>query len=368
MPIAPFQLERFFARHEFQAPYLLCTSDCQSMRLGELLALEPGADEAFHEVWLGYTESPGSPGLRQAIAELYDGLKPDRTLVHTGAEEAIFGFCQSLLGPGDEVLTMTPCYQSLFEAPHHAGATVKTWPARRENAWLPDLDELRALLSPRTRAVFVNFPHNPTGVLAPRDWFVELCSLADQHGFLLFSDEVYRFLEHDPAKRPPSACELTDRAVCLGVMSKSFGLAGLRIGWVASHDEAALAAMAGFKDYTTICNSAPSEFLAELALRNKESILRRNHELTLRNKALLTEFIERRSERFAWRPGQGGPIAFPWLADGSNVEDFCRDMVERHGVLLAPASLFLSNSPCFRVGYGREDFPQALAKLDEALG
>lgn len=257
MKLPPFRLERYFARHEFNAPHLLCVSDCQSMSAGELLDLEPGSREALERLWLGYTESPGGHGLRAGIAGLYDGFGPANVLAHVGAQEAIFTFAQACLSPGDHVVVQVPCYQSLSQVAETVGCTVTPWVAREENGWIPDLDELERLAGPGVKAIFVNSPHNPTGSRLDAAAMERVARIAAGRGCLLFSDEVYRFLEYGEASVARPACELYERAVSLGVMSKSLGLAGLRVGWAACRDTGVLAAMAQVKDYTTICGSAP---------------------------------------------------------------------------------------------------------------
>ncbi len=165
MRLPPFRIERYFDRHEFTAPALLCASDCEAMRVGDVLALEPGAAEAFQATWLGYTESPGAPPLRAAIAATYQSIEPDQVLVHAGAEEAIFTFANGVLEPGDHVVVQVPCYQSLGELPGAAGCEVTPWQCREADGWAPDLEALRRAIRPRTRAVMINAPHNPTGYL-----------------------------------------------------------------------------------------------------------------------------------------------------------------------------------------------------------
>ncbi len=268
MRLDPFRLERYFAKHEFSAPYLLCSSDCESMELGDLLALEPGASDRFASLWLGYTDSLGDPELRQAITTQYEHIVADQVLVHSGAEEAIYNFMNVAIGPGDHVVVQAPYYQSLGEVARSIGADVSEWPGDPGRAWELDLGFLASTLTPRTKVVVVNFPHNPTGFLPTSAFLRELSQLSDQHGFIIFSDEVYRGLELDPSDRLPAFADVNDRAVSLGVMSKAYGLAGLRIGWIATHDERLFRELAAFKDYTTICNSAPSEFLATIALRH----------------------------------------------------------------------------------------------------
>ncbi|PKN11877.1 MAG: aminotransferase [Deltaproteobacteria bacterium HGW-Deltaproteobacteria-4] len=366
MRFAPFKLERYFAQYEFTAPYLLCSSDCESMRLDELLALEPDAREQFDSLWLGYTESLGDPQLRQVITTLYEKIGSDQVLVHAGAEEAIFNFMNVALFPGDHVVVHAPYYQSLGAVAEGIGAVVSEWRGDPSRAWELDLVELERLLTPRTRVVVVNFPHNPTGYLPTLEFARGLSALSDRHGFVIFADEVYRGLEFDAADRLPAFAELNERAVSLGVMSKTYGLAGLRIGWVVTQDDTLFAKLASFKDYTTISNSAPSEFLATLALRHAGPIVERNLRIIRDNLLLLDSFFAVNAERFDWQRPKAGSIAFPTLLQGK-VDDFCADLVKEAGVLLLPGSLYGEGYNSFRIGFGRKNLPDALAVLEDHL-
>jgi aspartate/methionine/tyrosine aminotransferase len=366
MQLNPFKLERYFARYEFSAKYLLCSSDCESLSIGDLLAYEPGADEGLKRCWLGYTESSGAPSLRQEISHLYAGIQPDQVIVHNGAEEAIFLFMHAMLQPGDHVIVHWPCYQSLSEIARSIGCEVTFWEARLENKWTLDLDELKSSLRPNTRAIIVNTPHNPTGYLMSRDEYDALNLLAQERGILLFSDEVYRELEYDPVERLPSACEINPSAISLGVMSKAYGLAGLRIGWIATHNESVLVRMAALKDYTTICNSAPSEYLSELALRHRGRIIGRNLRIIQDNLRLLDALFASHAGRFDWVRPKAGPIAFPRLLDGE-VEQFCHQLVTRSGVLLLPGTMYDHPGNHFRLGFARRNMPEGLEKLEEFL-
>jgi aspartate/methionine/tyrosine aminotransferase len=366
MQLDPFKLERYFAKHEFSAPYLLCSSDCESMALEDLLALEPGAHDRLASLWLGYTESLGNPELRQTIAALYDGVTADQVLVHAGAEEAIFNFMQVALEPGDHIVVHAPYYQSLGEVARGIGAEVSEWRADMYNTWQLDLDALKALLSDCTRAVVVNLPHNPTGFLPDVGFVRELSALSERHGFVIFSDEVYRGLELDPAERLPALADLNPQAVSLGVMSKAYGLAGLRIGWIATQNVQVYRQMAAFKDYTTICNSAPSEFLATLALRHADAIVHRNLKIIRENLDRLDRFFGAHTDWFAWQRPRAGSIAFPALLKGS-VDAFCEELVTRAGVLLLPGSLYGPDYNAFRVGFGRKNLPEALERFKNYL-
>jgi aspartate/methionine/tyrosine aminotransferase len=366
MRLPPFGLERYFARYEFTARFLLCASDCESLPIRELLAMEPGAAEALQRLRLGYTESAGSPALRAEIGRLYSDLPPEGVLVHAGAEEAIFLFMHAVLAPGDHVVVHTPCYQSLAEVARGIGCTVTPWRADEAAGWALDPDDLRRTLTTATRAIVINSPHNPTGYLMDPQRFHAVNRIALERGIVLFSDEVYRESEHDPADRLPPACDVNELAVSLGVMSKTYGLAGLRIGWVASRNADLLSRMARLKDYTTICASAPSELLAEVALRQRRQIVSRNLGIIRENLDVLDAFFARHRQRFAWWRPRAGSIAFPRLL-GREVGEFCRELVTEAGVLLLPGTLFEDTGNHFRIGFGRKDMPQAVEALDGFL-
>jgi len=366
MQINPFKLERYFAKYEFSARYLLCSSDCESLSVGELLALEPGSEEALRGHWLGYTESQGSPSLRKEISRIYTTITPEEILVFSGAEEGIFLFMLAALKEGDHLIVHWPCYQSLFEVAKGIGVDVTLWEARKENSWALDLDELKGLVRSGTRAIVVNTPHNPTGFLMPRSDFDALNRFTQERGLLLFCDEVYRELEYDPDDRLPSACDVNPTAVSLGVMSKTYGLAGLRIGWIATHRSELLQRTASLKDYTTICNSAPSEFLSEIAIRHREKLAARNLEIIAHNLNLLDGFFFRYANRFEWIRPKAGPIAFPKLLEG-DIETFCDELVQESGVLLLPGTLYDHPGNHFRIGFARRNMPDSLAQLEKFL-
>ncbi len=364
MKIRPFQLERYFAEYEFNVDYVLCSSDCESMTIQDLLALEPDAPDRFQQHWLGYTESLGSPSLRREICGIYRTIQPEHVLVHSGAEEAIFLFMHAVLDADAHVIVHWPCYQSLVEVARSIGCQVTLWKAREENNWALDVDELRHSLRPNTKAIVINVPHNPTGYLMSHHMFDEINHIAQAHGTLLFCDEVYRESEYRAEDRLPAACDLGEHAVSLGVTSKTYGLAGLRIGWIATRNAEVYAKMAALKDYTTICNSAPSEFLAEVALRHREKLVKRNVGLITDNLSLLDPFFQRHVDRFAWRRPKAGPIAFPRLI-GGEVEPFCDALVKETSVLLLPGTVYDDPGNHFRIGFGRKDLPKAVQRLEE---
>ena len=366
MRLPAFELERFFARWEFAVEHMLCGSDCESMSVAELLALEPDARERLDKLRLGYTESPGSPALRAEIARLYGTIRPEEVLVTSGAEESVFLLTQAALEPGDHVVVHAPCYQSLAELPRAIGCRLSPWWAREADGFALDPHELATLLRPETRLVVLNTPHNPTGWLMSRDAQAVVLATLGERRVRLFSDEVYRELEHDPATRLPAACDLEPTAVSLGVMSKAYGLPGLRIGWIATHDGELLRRVASLKDYTTICASAPSELLAEVALRQRATILERNLGIIRGNLGVLDAFFRKHADRFGWRAPVAGPVGFPRLRNG-DAASFCERLATRAGVLLLPGIVFGDRSNRVRVGFGRRDLPRGLERLQEYL-
>jgi aspartate/methionine/tyrosine aminotransferase len=213
--------------------------------------------------------------------------------------------------------------------------------------------------------LYLNQPHNPTGTLMARPAFEHVIGLARDHGLILFSDEVYRELEHDHAKRLPPACDEYERAVSLGSISKSYGLPGLRIGWIATRDAGLRDAVAALKDYTTICSSAPSEFLTALALRNRQVLLDRNLAIVRRNLPLIDGFFERHAESFAWVRPTASPIGFPRVTGMGDLARYCARLAET-GVLLLPGSVY-DEPDHVRIGFGRADMPDALRLLEANL-
>ena len=375
MQIAPFRIEDYFGKYEFTAKYLLSCSDCESQTIADLLALEPAAHDAFLKHWCGYTETPGAPWLRETISHMYKGIHAADVFVVAAAEEAIFLFYHALLKPGDHTIVETPCYESALTLVKSTCATVSEWRRNSENGWAHDLAALESLIQPNTRSIYINTPHNPTGLLMPLPILHAVMRLAERHGIYVFCDEVYRELEHEPATRLPAGCELYERAVSLGSMSKTYGLPGLRLGWLVSCDPKILQLATELKYYTTICSSAPSEFLTDLALRHREKIAERNRQLVVNNLKLLSDFIARRSHQFSWTPPNASPIGFVRYTPANSatpsqppldVQSFCETVVQQSGVLLLPGSVY-DQPHHIRFGFGRRNMPESLAQLDSYL-
>jgi aspartate/methionine/tyrosine aminotransferase len=366
MQITPFRIEEYMGKHEFSARYLLSSSDAESVAIEEILSLESGAHDAFMKHWCGYTESPGAPWLREVLAAIYKTIHADQLVVVSAAEEAIFLFYHALLTPQDHAIVETPCYESALTLPKSTGAAVSEWRRTPENGWAHDVAALEALIRPNTRALYINTPHNPTGLLMPLEVFRGVLQLAAKHNIYVFSDEVYRELEHNPATRLPAACDLYDRALSLGSVSKTYGLPGLRLAWLASRDKAFLGKIISLKHYTTICASAPSEFLTALAFRHREKFMERNLRIVLHNLPLLTAFFARYNNLFEWTSPNAATIGFARFKPQQDVQDWCENLVRDAGVLLLPGTVY-DEPRHIRFGYGRKNMPESLAQFEAYL-
>jgi aspartate/methionine/tyrosine aminotransferase len=347
-----FALETYLERREFEARYYLCGSDSQSWTIDEILALgSDGERERWKRMTLGYVPVRGSDELRSAIASSYERIASDDVLCFAGAEEAIYCAMMTLLQPGDEAVVVVPAYQSAESVPASI-CTVRTVALDTQDGWRLDPQHLRTAITPRTKLLAINFPNNPTGAVPDLQTFREIVELCRRDGIYLFSDEVYRGIEQDSSRRLPQAADLYERALSLNVTSKAYGLAGLRVGW--------------------ICNAAPSELLATIAIGAREAIFARNRAVVAKNLELLDDFFARHPDRFAWYHPDGGCVAFPRYLGTEGVDAFCEDLLARSGVLLLPGSKFPSSSPDlpadrFRIGFGRAGIEPHLAAFERYL-
>lgn len=368
MPALPdFRLETYFSTWEFIARHHMTASDAETMAMRDLLALADDADRAAWEtLTLGYTPTWGAPELRAVIAATYETIAPDDVLTFAGAEEGLYAAMLALLDRDDHAIVTVPNYQSMESLPLQFAGSVTGAPLRPENDFRLDLDDIRQALRPNTRLIAVNFPNNPTGSIADQATFRDLASLCAERGIHLFSDEVYRGLERDESLRLPQAADLFERGVSLNVMSKAYGLPGLRIGWIACRDRALLDRMEKTKHYLSICNARPAEVLATIALKARATILARNRALCAANIEALTGFFLDFADLYDWQAPDGGCVGFPRYRGADGVEAHCRGLVEEAGVLLLPASLYVSDllpapTDRFRVGFGRSHIEEGLA-------
>ncbi|WP_299553233.1 aminotransferase class I/II-fold pyridoxal phosphate-dependent enzyme [uncultured Tateyamaria sp.] len=369
-PVSPrkirdFGLEVYFSKWEFNAKHHMTASDFESMPLSGLLALASDEDRvAFENLWLGYTETWGAPALRREIAATYDTMKDENVLCHAGAGEALYAVPRVLLGKDDHVIVPTPNYQGAESIPLSicdvTGVPMDHTPDRNvKGGWRLDIERIKQAIQPNTKLISINFPHNPTGFLLARDDLDALILMCREHGIYLLSDEVYRGVEMDPADQMPQVADLYEKGISLNVMSKAYGLPGLRIGWIASQDTELLQKVERYKHYLSICNSGPSEMLALIALRARDTILTRNRAIVMDNLLSLENTLLEFPGLFEWSRPMGGCVAFPKYLGPDGGEEFCRKLIEESGVLLLPSSIYASDlnevpADHFRIGIGRD--------------
>ncbi len=371
-PMRDFALEIHFSKWEFSAKYNLAGSDAENRTLSELLALADAEDrQAFERVSLGYTQTWGAPALRAEIAGTYETIRPEQVLCFAGAEEGIYAAMQVLLQPEDHAIVIAPNYQSAETVPL-ALCEVSAVALKIDRGWELDVDELRKQLRPNTKMISINFPNNPTGKIIPHSTFNAIVDICRSRGIWLFSDECYRLLEREAAYRLPQAADVYEKAISLNVMSKAYGLPGLRIGWLACKDRSVLSRLERFKHFLSICNSAPSEALALIALKSRENILRKNIEVIVENLKVLGGFMDEFRHLFAWHVPEGGCVTYIRYKGPDGVERFTARMVEECGVLLLPSSVFRSElavlpDDCLRVGFGRSHVAKGVEVMREWL-
>jgi aspartate/methionine/tyrosine aminotransferase len=372
-----FALEVYFSKHEFTAKHHLTASDAQTLTINELLALGTDADrKAFGEMGLGYTTTWGAEELRVAIASTYAHIDPENVLVFAGAQEAMFWAMQIFVGPGDHALVSVPNYQSMESVTIATGAEVTGFPLWEGEGstlrWTLDVERLKTMIKPNTRVIAVNFPNNPTGFVPDHRTWQALIELCEERNIYLYSDEVYRGLELDESKRISQAAEASTKGVSLNVMSKAYGLPGLRIGWIAAQDRALLHRFERAKHYTTICSSGPSEFLATVALRNAESIAKRNREIMRANLPALEATMARCAGIVEWTAPDGGCVMFPRYLGSDGIEAFAESLVQERSAVILPASIYKSQlldipNDRFRLGMGRANPDAGWAELEAHL-
>lgn len=365
MKYPQFALENYLAAREFSAPYNLCGSDLESFPMQELLEMaDPDCRRLWEQLALHYTEPKGHPLLLEEIRRLYD--RSVHLLSFAGAEEGIYCAMDALLGPSDHAVVITPCYQSLESIPSALCNTSQV-ELRYEEGWSLDLGRVERAMRPNTKLLIINFPHNPTGALLTHQQQADLIALARRQGAWIFSDEVYRLLELNPADRLPPIVTEYERGISLGVMSKAYGLAGLRVGWIATQDRELLEEMGQMKHYLSICNSAPSEILALIALRASDRILERNRALMRDNLVQVDRLFEEFGDQVEWVAPKGGCIGFPRYTGGESADWLADRLYEEYGVLILPGSVYGHQGDHFRLSFGRKVTVQAIDLLRHFL-
>lgn len=367
MEIQRFWLEGFLSRYEFTSPYMLCSADCETISVEELLAYEPGSLEKLQKIRLGYTDVPGSDWLREEIASQYTTLGADHIMALTGGEEAVFAFLNAFLKPGDHVVCMTPTFQSMTAIPQAAGCQVSEWPLeQQETGWKLDIDRLESLIRDNTKLIIVNSPDNPTGYVLSAEEMKQIAEIAEKHGIHVFANEICKGMELD-GNPVPWFADVTPLAVSLGAVSKAHGLGGLRLSWLASADKHILEEVQEMKYYLTCCGNPISEFLGGIALRNSDKLIARNMQIIRENMEAAEAFFTRHPGFVRNNRPMGGPLAFHELKLAKTSLEFCDEMAKASEIVLLPAQVIPFPGNYVRMSYAKRNFKECLGHLEQYL-
>jgi len=353
-----FALERWMTTWETVVSFDIAESGIYSLTTAELLNLLPdderqSALEELMDLRLGYTEARGTERLRKELASTYGDLSADQILVTTGAIEANFLLFTSLLSPGDHVVAVFPAYQQLYSVAKAIGCDVTPWNvSQRAGSFAFDVDELERLVRQDTRLIVINTPHNPSGAILTQPDLQRIYSLAEASGARVLCDEAYRWLDMpDGTPLASPMRNLGPRAISVGTVSKPFGLPGLRIGWIAATEEITQACWST-RDYTSLSPAGLSDYLATIAVRNRDALIERNHRIVRQNLETADAWFARNSDLAAWDRPRGGLLALVrYSADrpSSEVADL---LAREYSVMLAPGSAFGFESH-LRIGIGQ---------------
>lgn len=365
MKIKSAKLRKWNTQYEFSVKINI--SDCSTYPLTtkELFSVLDNQDkEEYLKIGLGYTQTWGNERLRQTIAETYQKIKADNILITNGAIEGIFLILNSLSNPGDEMISLFPIYQSLYQIPQTCGVKIKWWNLDENDNFSPDFDQLIKLISPRTKAIIINQPHVPTGFIFDKNEYQDLISIARKYNLYLISDEVCRWLYLKKENEIPPVVNLYEKAISIGDFSKPFGTGGLRIGWLVCQNRKIIEKCISLRGYTTMSNSAPSEYLATLVLKNKDKFLKPRVETALTNYQLLEQFVQRNKRKISLIKPRGSVTAFPKIKLGIDSREFCKGLIEKENTLLVPGDVYGINNR-FRIGFGctTDNFERGLEKL-----
>jgi aspartate/methionine/tyrosine aminotransferase len=366
MQIKPFKLERYFAKYEFSTKYLLSSSDCDGYSMESVLNCATAEEkEMWDSITLGYTDSQGGLPLREAIVRQYQTITPEEVFVLSPGE-ANFILMNVMLKRGDHVVCMAPAYQSLYQVCKSIGCNISWWKPDHEEAWDYSPETLKSLITDKTKLLIVNFPHNPTGFIPTRNQLDEIIAIARARNILIFSDEMYHQLVHEPSRQIPSICDLYENSITLWGMAKSFGMAGLRLGWVATKNRELLQKMMQFKDYLSICNNPMSETLSLIALNHKEQFIEPNITKIIQNKAIFEKFAKKTEGLLQFSSPIAGSTAFVKI-NTPKALDYSEKLVKETGIMLVPSEMFEYGRRHLRIGFGRENMAEVLAVWEKYI-
>ena len=368
MKIKPFAVEEWMNEWEVGAKYNIAETCVDSVSLKQLLEI-CGEDEAdFAQILLSkrlsYGDITGMPKFKEGVCKLYKTIQPDEIVPTHGAAGANHHVFMSLISRGDHIISIMPTYQQLYSIPESIGARVDILQLKKENGYLLDINELKHLVTPHTKMICVNNPNNPTGALMSKEMLLEIVDVAKSVGAWVLCDEVYRHLTQTDIWCA-SIVDLYEKGISVSSMSKVFSLAGIRLGWIASHDKEAVAAMLSHRDYNLISCGMLDETIAALALANGDKLLARNRAIVRENLEIVDKWIKNECHASYVKPMAGTTALIHYDLEIPSY-DLCVDMYKKTGAFVTPGDCFEEKN-CFRLGYAcdRETRVNGLAAISE---
>ncbi len=366
MKIEHFQMERMQSTWENEVEYNLSESGVHPLSLRQFLSGEELRE--LQDIGLGYSQSNGTPELRELVAGLYPGAGPDHILATNGSSEANFVLMWSLLEPGAEVVFMMPNYMQMGGLVRSFGAALKPLWLKENLAWAPDLNELQALVSPKTKLIIVTNPNNPTGAVLSGEAMTAVVEAASRVGAWVIADEIYQGAER-VGGTTPSFWGKYDRVLIVNGLSKAYGLPGLRIGWIVGPKEF-IAKTWPYHDYTTISPGILSDRIARIALlaANRDKILQRTRGILRNNYPVVEAWLTKHSGLFTCVAPRAGAIAFMRYALKTNSTDLVTRLIHEKSTLIVPGDHFEMDH-FLRIGFGSEPeyVEKGLARVGEVL-
>ena len=366
MKIKTFKVEEWMNEHEKTAIYNIADTCVNTLSLDELFAITGTNKASFFESIsakkLGYGYIQGSPDYKNGICKLYKNLRPENIISTNGAAGANYLTFYSLVNPGDRVISVTPTYQQLYSIPESFNADVQYLHLKPENNFLPDLEELKALITKNTKLICLNNPNNPSGATIPDELLKEIIEAAD--GIHILCDEVYRGLSQDDSYQT-SITDIYEKGISICSMSKIFSLAGLRQGWIASRDMSVIQKCLGHREYNIISCGVLDEIFAAHALKNADKIISRNKRIIKENLKILDDWINRQ-KHYSYVKPKAGTTALIFYDFNISSEKFCEKLHKEKGVFVTPGFCFEMEN-CARIGYAgeKDELINGLTKLEE---
>lgn len=376
MPTIP--LAKHIAYSRGLAKYIkhnLSDSTAQALSLAQLCQLDTGDFESGNigETLLQYSPVQGDVILRQEIVKFHQDLNCHRRILTAdcavtfcGAQEALSAIYQALLCAGDEIVVLTPSYPSLVQMAESKGVVVRQIALCADDQWQVNIADFKRVVNEKTRLIVLNSPHNPTGSIINTELAKQIQQLAEQYQCYVLSDDVSQASNYHGLALAHNYLDYS-KSIVVGVMSKSLGLAGLRIGWALTPNKALLENLIAIKSANSICCSKVDERLACLALQNSNEIILNNNQIILDNIALFSALIARHQEKLSWHPPQAGILALVYVKNIAAITAWSDGLAKQSGILALPSELFGHSGNYFRLGLGQKNFAQTLKKFERYL-